>query len=134
MTVFLRHCTVAVAVLIMGGAAAGCSSGSDSGSSAGTVATTAAVSSAPAGSSAASAAAAPIPANVPGTYSNGDWVVRLKADGTWEEDLNGRTNAYGGNYTVDGGTIVLRDRGGSSETATLSGDELKLPSITLRRQ
>lgn len=117
-------------MLLVAGAAAGCSSGSDGGSASGPAATAPVASS----SAAASGLAAPIPANVPGTYSNGDWVVRLKADGTWEEDLSGRTNAYGGVYTVNGATIVLRDRGGSSETATLSGDELTLPSITLRRQ
>lgn len=74
-----------------------------------------------------------IPAEVPGTYSNGDWVVRLFADGTWEEDLNGQSNAYGGTYTVSGDQIVLLDTGGTSETATFAGDELALPSITLTR-
>lgn len=72
--------------------------------------------------------------NVPGTYSNGDWVVRLKPDGTWEEDLRGQANVYGGEYTAEGDEVILRDRGGSSETVTLQGDELHLPSITLRRQ
>ena len=72
--------------------------------------------------------------NAPGTYSNGDWVIRLKPDGTWEEDLRGQANAYGGKYTVEGDKVILRERGGSSETATLQGDELHLPSITLRRQ
>lgn len=104
----------------------GCSSGSDSGGAATTTTTTAPVSSV--------TSAAPIPTNVPGTYSNGDWVVRLKADGTWEEDLRGQVNAYGGTYTVDGEKVLLRDRRGSSETAVLTGDELQLPSITLRRQ
>ena len=59
---------------------------------------------------------------------------RLAADGTWEEDLRGQVNAYGGNYTVNGDQVVLRDRRGSSETATLQGDELRLPSITLTRR
>ncbi|MGM5069186.1 Atu4866 domain-containing protein [Rhodococcus qingshengii] len=71
--------------------------------------------------------------DVPGTYSNGDWVLRLEPDGTWEEDLRGQANAYGGQYTVEGDKVILRDRGGSSETATLQGDELHLPSIVLRR-
>lgn len=78
--------------------------------------------------------ASAISPNVPGTYSNGDWVVRLKPDGAWEEDLRGQANAYGGKYTVEGDKVILRDRGGSSETATLQGDELHLPSIALRRQ
>ena len=121
-----RFPVLAVA-LIAAGALAGCSSNSGSD-----------VASSPAPASATTSAptqpAAAIPAHVPGTYANGDWVVRLAADGTWEEDLRGRVNAYGGTYTVDGEKVLLRDRGGSSETATLQGDELRLPSITLTRQ
>ncbi|MBS4100371.1 hypothetical protein [Tsukamurella paurometabola] len=127
MTGFRRSSSLAVA-LIAAGALAGCSSDSGSDASPATAAPVSASVSAPAQSAAA------IPAHVPGTYANGDWVVRLAADGTWEEDLQGRPNAYGGTYTVDGGTVVLRDRGGSSETATLQGDELRLPSITLTRR
>ena len=73
-------------------------------------------------------------AEVSGTYTSGGWVIRLAPDGTWEEDLNGRVNAYGGAYTLDGNTITLNDRRGSSETATISGTELRLPSITLQKQ
>ncbi|BDD81815.1 hypothetical protein TPB0596_15780 [Tsukamurella pulmonis] len=109
-------------------ALAGCGGSSEPASSASTTPTGA---SAP---SVASQAPTAIPAHVPGTYVNGDWVVRLAADGTWEEDLRGQVNAYGGSYTVDGDQVVLRDRRGSSETATLQGDELRLPSITLTRR
>ncbi|MCS3781879.1 Atu4866 domain-containing protein [Tsukamurella ocularis] len=121
-----RFSVLAVA-LIAAGALAGCSSNSGS-DAASTSAPASASTSAPAQS------AASIPAHVPGTYANGDWVVRLAADGTWEEDLRGQVNAYGGTYTVTGDRVLLRDRGGSSETATLQGDELRLPSITLTRR
>ena len=95
MTGFRRSSSLAVA-LIAAGALAGCSS--DSGSDAPSTAA------APVSASASAPAqpAAAIPANVPGTYANGDWVVRLAADGTWEEDLRGQVNAYGGTYTVSG--------------------------------
>ncbi|WP_148281531.1 Atu4866 domain-containing protein [Tsukamurella sp. 1534] len=131
----MRRTGVVAGLIVAGVVLAGCSGGSDSASEAPTTAATG-TSSVPAGASVSPGASAPaaIPATVPGTYSNGDWVVRLAADGTWEEDLRGQKNAYGGTYTVDGDTVLLRDRGGSTETATLQGDELKLPSITLRRQ
>ncbi|NMD54721.1 MULTISPECIES: hypothetical protein [Tsukamurella] len=116
-----------VVALVAAGALAGCSSNSGS-DAASTPAPTSASTSAPAQSAAA------IPTHVPGTYANGDWVVRLAADGTWEEDLRGQVNAYGGTYTVNGDQVLLRDRRGSSETATLQGDELRLPSITLTRR
>lgn len=118
--------TVLAVALIGAGALAGCSSDSDSISMG--------VTPVPSASSAPASSAAAIPAHVPGTYANGDWVVRLAADGTWEEDLRGQVNAYGGTYTVAGDQVLLRDRGGSSETATLQGDELRLPSITLTRR
>lgn len=121
-----RFSVLAVA-LIAAGALAGCSSNSGS-DAASTPAPASSSTSAPPQSAAA------IPAHVPGTYANGDWVVRLAADGTWEEDLRGQVNAYGGTYTVTGDQVLLRDRGGSSETATLQGDELRLPSITLTRR
>ena len=127
MTGFRRSSSLAVA-LIAAGALAGCSSDSGSGAPSTAAAPVSASASAPAQPAAA------IPANVPGTYANGDWVVRLAADGTWEEDLRGQVNAYGGTYTVSGDQVVLRDRRGSSETATLQGDELRLPSITLTRR
>ncbi len=120
-----RFSVLAVA-LIAAGALAGCSSDSDSISMG--------VTPVPSASSAPASSAVAIPAHVPGTYANGDWVVRLAADGTWEEDLRGQVNAYGGTYSVDGEKVLLRDRGGSSETATLQGDELRLPSITLTRR
>lgn len=116
-----------VVALIAAGALTGCSSNSGS-DAASTPAPASSSTSAPPQSAAA------IPAHVPGTYANGDWVVRLAADGTWEEDLRGQVNAYGGTYTVTGDQVLLRDRGGSSETATLQGDELRLPSITLTRR
>lgn len=115
-----------VVALIAAGALAGCSSNSDAPSTG--------AASASASMSAPAQPAAAIPAHVPGTYANGDWVVRLAADGTWEEDLRGQVNAYGGTYTVTGDQVLLRDRGGSSETATLQGDELRLPSTTLTRR
>ncbi|KXP06497.1 hypothetical protein [Tsukamurella pseudospumae] len=113
--------------LLAAGAFAGCASDSDP-------APSTAAAPVPVSASAPASSAAVVPAHVPGTYANGEWVVRLAADGTWEEDLRGQVNAYGGTYTVDGDRVLLRDRGGSSETATLQGDELRLPSITLRRQ
>lgn len=115
-----------IVALIAAGALAGCSSSSDSISMG--------VTPAPSASSAPAQPSTAIPARVPGTYANGDWVIRLAADGTWEEDLRGQVNAYGGTYTVDGDRVVLRDRRGSSETATLQGDELRLPSIVLTRR
>jgi len=123
-----RFSVLAVA-LIAAGALAGCSS--NSGPDPASPSTGAASATA---SPSVSAPAAAIPAHVPGTYANGDWVVRLAADGTWEEDLRGQVNAYGGTYTVDGDKVLLRDRRGSSESATLQGDELRLPSITLTRR
>ncbi|CAM3805116.1 hypothetical protein ACXYTP_09020 [Tsukamurella ocularis] len=121
-----RRTSSLVVALLAAAALTGCSSNSDSGADASPTGT--------APVSAAASSAAPIPAHVPGTYANGDWVVRLAADGTWEEDLRGQVNAYGGTYTVSGDQVVLRDRRGSSETATLQGDELRLPSITLTRR
>lgn len=123
-----RRTSLAAGILAAGVLLAGCS-GDDTGTEqVGTMTATVVP------STSAAQASAPIPAHVPGTYTNGDWVVRLAADGTWEEDLRGQVNAYGGSYTVNGDEVVLRDRRGSSETAVLQGDELRLPSITLRRQ
>lgn len=126
LTIPARVATALAAVsLILGG----CSSGDSHDAAPSTTAATRGPS-----SNAAALGTSAISPNAPGTYSNGDWVVRLKPDGTWEEDLRGQANAYGGQYTVDGDKVILRDRGGSSETATLQGDELHLPSIALRRQ
>lgn len=120
--------TSLIVALITAGALAGCSSNS------GSDPVSPSTNGAGPASASASVPAAAIPAHVPGTYANGDWVVRLAADGTWEEDLRGQVNAYGGTYTVDGDKVLLRDRRGSSESATLQGDELRLPSITLTRR
>lgn len=74
------------------------------------------------------------PESVAGTYTDGEWVIRLMADGTWEEDIGGQKNAYGGNFEIQGNEIILEDSGGTSETAVLDGNELRLPSVTLTKE
>ncbi|GAB09169.1 hypothetical protein GOARA_030_00090 [Gordonia araii NBRC 100433] len=76
------------------------------------------------------------PSAVAGTYANdaGDWVVRLNPDGTWEEDLGGKVNAYRGTFVLSGTELTLNADNGSSVKAELTGDQLKLPSVTLTKR
>lgn len=65
-----------------------------------------------------------IPAALVGTWASkdGDLVLRLDRDGTFEEDLNGTRAAYKGSYVVRGTSFHLSADNGARAEGRIAGD------------
>jgi hypothetical protein len=65
-----------------------------------------------------------IPAALVGTWASrdGDLVLRLDRDGTFEEDLNGTRAAYQGSYVVRGKSFHLSADNGAEAEGSIAGD------------